>query len=190
MVEAVTFFVPGHPATAGSKKAFPYRKATGGLGVRVTHDNPRTTSWMSVVRHFAHEAMNERPPMQGPVQMSLVFLMPRPKGHYRTGKNSHLLRDDAPRAPATKPDLTKLVRCAEDALRGVVWVDDSQVVSHVNSKHYAETSDSIGVSVHVSQVAQMSWVTPDKDSPGGVVVGVQQGTEGLRLAEWANKGET
>ena len=41
-------------------------------------------------------------------------------------------------APDTKPDLTKLVRAAEDSLRGVLWRDDAQVVRQVTEKRWGE----------------------------------------------------
>ena len=38
----------------------------------------------------------------------------------------------------TKPDLDKLIRCAKDALTGIVWHDDAQVVQMAPAgKYYA-----------------------------------------------------
>lgn len=148
-----SFFVPGVPATAGSKRAFPYRKAAGGLGVRVTHDNPQTTSWMSVVRHFAHEEIAGRGPIEGPVLLGVTFHLARPKGHFGTGKNSRVIKDSAPKYPTSKPDLTKLVRCVEDALRGLAWKDDSQVVMQITHKEYASVHGEIGAAVVIKPMS-------------------------------------
>jgi Holliday junction resolvase RusA-like endonuclease len=40
--------------------------------------------------------------------------------------------------PTVKPDLTKLLRAVEDALTGVVWRDDSQIIHQVVNKEYAD----------------------------------------------------
>jgi len=61
----------------------------------------------------------------------------RPKGHYRTGRNSHLLRDSAPLYPAGVPDLDKLCRAVLDGLTmGGAWKDDSQVINLHAVKKY------------------------------------------------------
>lgn len=65
--------------------------------------------------------------LRGPVRISVVFGYTRPKAHYRTGKNSHILRDDAPHYKISAPDADKLARAIGDALTGVVYKDDSQV---------------------------------------------------------------
>ncbi len=40
--------------------------------------------------------------------------------------------------PASKPDTIKLTRCVEDALQGVVYVNDSQIVTHWLYKKWGE----------------------------------------------------
>ena len=64
--------------------------------------------------------------------------MPRPKGHYRTGKNALILRKNAPEHPTTKPDATKLLRSTEDALTGILWKDDAQIWCQNVTKTYGE----------------------------------------------------
>jgi Holliday junction resolvase RusA-like endonuclease len=64
------------------------------------------------------------------------FIMPRPKGHYRSGKHAGEVKDGAPPYPAVKPDAGKLARGTEDALTGIVWRDDSQIVTEVLTKRY------------------------------------------------------
>jgi len=76
------------------------------------------------------------PMFTGPVRLSAIFHMPRPKGHYRTGKHASQLRPSAPEHPATKPDLLKLTRAIEDAMTGIVWRDDAQVVVEKLEKRY------------------------------------------------------
>ena len=83
------------------------------------------------------------PLMQGPVSLRIVFLKPRPKGHYGTGRNAGKLKESAPEWPTTRPDTLKLARAVEDALTGVIWQDDSQVVAHDMAKRWGERFSTI-----------------------------------------------
>ncbi len=83
------------------------------------------------------------PLMQGAVSLRIVFLRPRPKGHHGTGRNAGKLKESAPEWPTTKPDTLKLARAVEDALTGVIWQDDSQVVSHHLTKRWGERFSTI-----------------------------------------------
>jgi crossover junction endodeoxyribonuclease RusA len=79
--------------------------------------------------------------------------MPRPKGHYGSGKNELTVKNSAPKYPDKKPDCTKLLRALEDALTGILWIDDSQVVRQVVGKSYADTGDAkIGAHVFVIRI--------------------------------------
>jgi len=138
MKNPISFFVPGIPATSGSKSAYPYKnKKTGRMGVAVAPASKRQKSWMGVVRFFAEENYNGDV-LAGPISLSLVFYLPRPKSHFGTGRNAGKLKPSARKYPTTTPDLTKLVRAVEDALKGVTWKDDSQVVYQLNTKFYRE----------------------------------------------------
>ena len=143
---SITFFVPGLPATAGSKKGFPIRRKNGSMGVVITADCKRSAPWMSTVALEAAKHVSK--PLQCPVSLRCEFVLPRPKGHFGSGKNTGVLKSSAPRFPTKKPDLTKLVRCAEDALRGIIWVDDSQVVLQTNVKAYGEV---VGVKLTINE---------------------------------------
>ncbi|MFZ1730810.1 MAG: RusA family crossover junction endodeoxyribonuclease [Bacteroidota bacterium] len=60
----------------------------------------------------------------------MLFLLPRPKSHFRSGRNAHLLRETAPRFPTSKPDADKLSRAVLEALTGVAYKDDAQVIDN------------------------------------------------------------
>ena len=119
------FFVAGLPATAGSKKAFPIRRKDGKLGVSVVADCKRSKPWMSRIAEAAGPHFTAPVAAGRPISLSMMFILPRPKYHFGTKGN---LLPSAPMYPAVRPDCSKLVRCAEDALKGVAWHDDSQVV--------------------------------------------------------------
>lgn len=126
-----SFFVAGLPAPGGSKKGF-VNPRTG--RVVIVEDAKRNADWRALVSLAASEHFER--PMDGPLALELHFVLSRPKGHFGTGKNAHSLRASAPLIPITKPDVTKLVRSTEDALKMIAWTDDNQVVWQVASKLY------------------------------------------------------
>lgn len=141
----IKFFVPGLPATAGSKKAF-YRP-----GMRfpvVVDDCKKSKGWKQDVKQFAH-AVAPVVLLEGPLVVIFEFRLPRPRGHYRTGKNAASLRDSAPRYPITRPDVLKMARAVEDALTSVIWRDDSQIVDERLVKVFADVP---GVEVTIQQI--------------------------------------
>lgn len=133
-VPVLRVFVPGKAAPGGSKKAFQHA-ATG--KVIVTDDAKGNKEWRQRVALFASQQFG-RAPLAGPLEVWATFVVARPRGHYRVGKFAHAVRDGAPAHPTTKPDATKLFRAAEDALTGVVWLDDSQIVDQHVKKVYGD----------------------------------------------------
>lgn len=129
MIEIV---VPGIPKPAGSKRVVTNR-STGKAYVIDACDKSR--DWKTTVAQCASDAWNGEPLMTGPIRLTIVFCVARPRAHYGA-KGS--LKLSAPTYPTTRPDLTKLVRAIEDALTGVIWRDDAQVVSQTVMKIYDE----------------------------------------------------
>lgn len=77
-------------------------------------------------------------PLVGPLKVSMKFSFPRPKNHYRVGKRSTELRDDAPYWHVAKPDSDNLAKGVCDSLTTLgMWKDDSQVCVMRISKTYA-----------------------------------------------------
>lgn len=136
----IEVWVPGLPAPAGSKKGFYVKKIK---RVVITDDCKRSKPWMATVKHFAFAAWGDRPPLEGAVRLEVVFRLPRPKGHYRSGRNASQVRPSAPLYPMVKPDATKLLRAVEDALTGILWRDDAQVVHQTVEKVYSATPGAV-----------------------------------------------
>jgi crossover junction endodeoxyribonuclease RusA len=135
------FFIPGIPATAGSKRGFPIRRKDGSLGVAMTHDNKRAKPWMSQVASVASEHFDS--PLDGPCSLHVTFVFSRPKSHYGSGKNANTVKGTAPAHKTSKPDCSKLIRCLEDGLTGIAYRDDSQVVELSVEKRYGEQNGAI-----------------------------------------------
>jgi Holliday junction resolvase RusA-like endonuclease len=93
-------------------------------------------AWRAQVQQAAADACAV--PFVGAVELRLGFDLPRPTGHYGTGRNIGRVKPSAPPHPAIMPDLDKLVRCVADAITDAgVWHDDGQVCSLVCAKRYA-----------------------------------------------------
>jgi len=126
----LTFTVYGQAQPAGSKT--PGRTKGGRMFVR---DSARKGApWRLQVAQAAGQAMNGTGLLEGALELSVIFTVPRPKGHF----GARGLRPSAPEHPTTRPDVTKLLRAVEDACTGIVWRDDAQVVEQHAIKRYGE----------------------------------------------------
>lgn len=115
--------VRGLPAPQGSKRHV-------GRGILV-ESSKHVRPWRDAVRTEAAAAWNGRPPLDEALEVGMVFTFARPRSHYRTGRNAHLLRDGAPKHPTKPPDASKLIRSTEDALTDAgVWRDDALIVRY------------------------------------------------------------
>lgn len=142
----LSFFVPGLPRTKGSAKAFIVQGKA-----RITNDNTKAKPWQHAI---AWEAQCRRggktstPPTTGPVELFLRYFLPRPKSHF---KKDGTVRSAAPSRPTTKPDVDKMERIVLDALTGIVYLDDAQVVAVHHSKHYAGEIHGVGIAIEVTE---------------------------------------
>jgi crossover junction endodeoxyribonuclease RusA len=134
------FFVHGVPAPQGSKKYVG--------GGRMVESSQRVGPWREAVKAGA---AGHAEALAGPVEVSIDFYMPRPKSHYRTGRNAGLLRDNAPAHVAVKPDIDKCARATLDALTDVgMFADDAQVAVLIASMRYAASPTSVGAVIEVT----------------------------------------
>ena len=86
----------------------------------------------------ARTQASERIVRGAPVGVSAIFYQPRLRGHYGTGRNAHVLKIGAPAFPARKPDVDKFLRRILDALTGVIYEDDGQVVEVHGAKRWGD----------------------------------------------------
>ena len=80
----------------------------------------------------------------GPVEVCATMTLPRPKSHYRTGRNAHIVRDDAPLWPCIvgSKDDDKLARLLLDGLcdkPAALFADDAQICHLDVWKSYPDT---------------------------------------------------
>jgi crossover junction endodeoxyribonuclease RusA len=132
MTKTFELLVYGPPKGQPRPRAF-VRRFGGQVSARV-YDPGTAEHWKSQIAQAAQAAGATGAMVEGPIRLTLVCHFKRPRSHYRTGKNAHLLRDCSPRYYHTgKPDADNLIKAVKDTLTHIgVWHDDSQVaVEHV-----------------------------------------------------------
>lgn len=127
----ISFYVPGTPKPAGSKRAIMNRFSGKAYVIDACE---KSRDWKTTVAQVASDAY-KGDLLTEPIELQIVFLFDRPQSHW--GANGKL-RAKAPAHKNTKPDLTKIIRAAEDALTGIIWRDDSQVVEIIARKAFTE----------------------------------------------------
>ena len=139
----IEFSVHGRIAGGGSKTAM----TKSGRNIMVPASK-YSKPWMKQVNLKARMAYHGKP-LTGPLRFSMTFTVERPSNHYGSGRNAGILKGSAPEYPHQRafPDLTKLVRATEDAMEGVIFNNDKQVVEQVNSIAYGKP---MGVIIVVS----------------------------------------
>ena len=105
-----SFYCYGIPAPQGSKSHV-------GNGVMV-ESSKKVKPWREAVKAAAEGA---GPKLDGPLQVYMVFTLPRPK----SAPKSYV-------SPSKTPDLSKLARSTEDAITEIgLWADDARVAEYV-----------------------------------------------------------
>ena len=171
--------VLGRCAPGGSKDVgVIYKSGPGGSKIPVTDGNGKVRTfvrdnsgeggkhWRSAVAKAGHDAMDGRSLFDGPLYVEVTLIRRRGPGHFGQGRNRGLLLPSAPMYPAVMPDATKLMRSTEDALTGVVWVDDSRNCTTHVEKVYAEPGEPEGAEIRVwtlaTQLGENARKTPDQ----------------------------
>ena len=97
----------------------------------ITDDNSGPSKkWMKLVAQVARNNYGNQPPIARPVMLTARFYFERPQSHYGTGRNAERLKDSAPEHHGQSPDLAKLLRALEDAMSGIVYVDDRLIARY------------------------------------------------------------
>lgn len=151
----ITVFIPGVPASAGSKEF----KGLDKHGKAIIRDSCKgNDQWKKDVALHVQKAMREAgykaAPEGSPVVVNAIFYLKRPKSDY---KKDGTLKPDADMYHTKKPDTTKLFRSFEDALKIVSWNDDSQVSVQSAKKMYEYPGQPVGLWLRISDMGQLSW---------------------------------
>jgi Holliday junction resolvase RusA-like endonuclease len=115
----LTIDVFGEPASQGSHSVI--------NGRIVQVNSTKHKKWRNAVAFAALDLVTDGWELiDEPLELTVIFYLPRPKS----------VLDRA--YPAVMPDLDKLVRAVGDSLSGVVYVDDSRIISLTAKKLYAD----------------------------------------------------
>jgi len=132
----ITFDVLGRPAPQGSKKSIGNN--------RFIESSKFLPAWRSAVREAAENAVTIAgwARVTGPVELEVMFYLDRPSSISRQARPT----------PIVPPDLDKLIRGVGDALTGVIYEDDSQVIRTLAWKVYADSREP-GAFVRVNELS-------------------------------------
>lgn len=160
--------VYGTPVPQGSVSAFAARKAGAYTGkIRYVNDNPNTKSWRQAIVDAVEPGLGWGAIPGQALAVKLVFILPRPAGHFGSGKNAAQVRPSAPAVPVVRPDLDKLCRAVLDALTDArVWADDSQVAALAAGKTYAGRDERPGVEIEVEALLREAGYGDAMSLPG------------------------
>lgn len=121
---AVAFTVPGAPVPKGRARSRLVRAKDGRQFV--SHYTPdETIRYENLIRMCARDAMHDRYPLDGPIDLTVRVFVPIPASWSQRKQ-----RDAAAGlvAPSKKPDWDNFAKAVCDGANGVAWVDDSLVV--------------------------------------------------------------
>lgn len=125
---SLTFIIPGAPYGKG-------RPRIGKVGAHARMFTPeKTVNYENLVRHSAFLAMDGAPLLEGPilVRMNIGCTIP---ASWSNKKRAQALNGEI--FPTTKPDIDNVEKAIFDAMNGVVWRDDVQVVDVIKQKRYS-----------------------------------------------------
>lgn len=149
----IEIVVPGSPV--GKARA----RSTTSRGGRAIHYTPNgTRRWEALVRGLAHDAMlraGQRDdqglplPFTAPMHVTISIEQAVPAGWPAWKRRMALALE---LDPTVKPDSSNVAKSVEDALNGVVWHDDAQVVACITGKRYGPAAQ-----VRVEAVPRMTY---------------------------------
>lgn len=96
----------------------------------------KTRAYEKALAMTAKVAMRGKEPLRGPLRLVVTAFMAVPRSWSRKKRDAALAGTIR---PITKPDWDNTGKGASDALKGIVWVDDSQVVDGRVIKLYDES---------------------------------------------------
>lgn len=127
-IDRFSLSIPGEPVAKGRPRV---------LRNGMTYTPKKTKDWERAARILAGQAMflQERELFAGPVRlrvMAVFEITPSWPAWKQEAAAKGIVRH------TSKPDYDNLVKAAKDALNGVVYADDAQVVEHSGGKAYGE----------------------------------------------------
>jgi len=127
MTFQVTFAVEGTPIGKGRPKF-----ARRGNFVS-TYTPTKTRDYETLIAEAAHQAMGSSEPLKTPVAAYIYITVPIPASYSK--KRSAACLGGLER-PCKKPDIDNIIKAFLDSMNGIVYADDTQVISLHSTKRY------------------------------------------------------
>lgn len=128
MTYMMQFTIDANPVPKGRPK---FSKVGGFVK---TYSPKKTVDYEQIVRQTAAQAMGSTDLLETPVAVYLYIRLPIPRSYPR--KRSEACLKGLER-PTKKPDIDNLAKSVLDGINGVIWRDDSQIVSLHVTKVYS-----------------------------------------------------
>ena len=148
----IRFNIPAVPVAEPRKRSRVVR--TGGKAF-VSHYTPTkhpVNAFKASASKAAAEAIGRLGPLTGPLKIEIVFVLPRTAGQiWKTKPMPRMWH-------SKKPDFDNLEKSVCDALKGIVWIDDSQVCCTSVRKVIAAGDESPHVEFACEQLGEVVTV--------------------------------
>ena len=128
----VQYSVPGEPRGKGRP-----RFAKRGNFVK-TYTDAKTASYEDQIRFYALKAMGDSKVIEGAVRVFVSIRMAVPKSYSNKRREACL---NGLEKPLKKPDWDNVAKSICDAMNGVIYVDDTQIVEAHITKQYAHQAE-------------------------------------------------
>lgn len=128
MSNAIEFTVYGEPVAQGRPRATTIN------GRVKMYDPKKSSEYKNYIRLVASQHAPKEL-LDGPLQLDVKIYKPTLKSFSKKKKE---MAEQGVLRPTTKPDVDNYVKAIKDALKNVIWKDDSQVVDLQVSKYYSE----------------------------------------------------
>ena len=119
----IEFTVYGEAKPKGSTRSFVVK----GRAITTTN-NPNAKEWQQLVSLAAQQHRPKGGPLRGAVELKTKFYFSRPRS----------VSEKKRPYPTVRPDLDKLVRNIGDALKGIMYAEDAQIVKIETEKGYGD----------------------------------------------------
>ena len=131
MSNVLAFEIPGQPIGQGRPKFSTIN------GHARAYDPEKSRNYKAYIRMLATQAMKDSgfTMIEGPCSIEIFAFFEVPKSKSKKFREAAL---NGLERPTKKPDLSNIIKGIEDALNGLVYKDDSSIVSLKIQKYYSE----------------------------------------------------
>ena len=118
--DSYSFILPGIPVAQGRPR---FSTAPGFV---VAYDPAKSKDYKKCIAYMA-SLNGPSVPLLEPVRLSLRIFLPIPKSF---SKKKHEEAEEGSLRPTKKPDISNVLKGVEDAMKGIMYADDSQIIEY------------------------------------------------------------